>query len=255
VTTSRVAQILATLAGEPGGQSVPDRLCRSAAAQVPVGGASLSVMNQIVPAGTIAASDSAVALLEELQFSLREGPCVDAATWRRPVLEPDLRLVSAGRWPGLLPALADTPIRAVFAFPLQIGQIRLGVMDLYRDRPGMLSHPELDTALAYADAATSILLTRRDDGGDADEVPDLLLDPVRHRAQVHQATGMVMVQAGVTIEEAFHLLIARSYADERPLIDLAADVVARRVRFAPVVDNGPDGAAGAGGDGSGGSRP
>jgi hypothetical protein len=211
-------------------------------------------MNQTDPAGVLAATDAPAALLEELQFSFREGPCVDAATWRRPVLEPDLRLVSAGRWPGLLPALAGSPVRAVFAFPLQVGQIRIGVMDLYRDRPGMLSSPELDTALAYADAATSILLNVQNDRT-AEAVPDLLLDPVRHRAQVHQATGMIMVQARVTIEEAFQLLTARSYADERPLLELAADVVARRVRFAPVAACAPDASGSAGDDDTEAGRP
>ena len=142
----------------------------------------------------------------------------------------------------------------MFAFPLQVGQLRIGVMDLYRDKPGMLSSPQLDTALAYADAATSILLNVQG-GQTTGEVPDLLLDPVRHRAQVHQATGMVMVQAGVAIEEAFQLLTARSYADERPLLELAADVVARRVRFAPVAGDPPDPAGNAGGDDTEAGRP
>ncbi|WP_369812772.1 GAF and ANTAR domain-containing protein [Kineosporia sp. R_H_3] len=245
MTPPRRESILAALAGGGTG-SLPERLCRSAAAEVPVDGASLSVMNQTVPAGAVASSDPLAALLEELQFSLNEGPCVDAATWRRPVLEPDVRMLPAGRWPALLAPLGDTPIRAVFAFPLQIGEIRLGVMDLYRKHPGQLSDPELNTALAYADAATNVLLSGR---GDDDDVPDLLLDPVRHRAKVHQATGMVMVQAAVTIDEAFSLLVARSYAEDRPLMDVADDVVARRMRFAPVVADPSRGQPDPGGEG------
>lgn len=266
MTERRANRILAGLLNTSGPGSLPDRLCLTAVERVPVSGASLSLLRGTEPAGTVSASDRAVRLLEELQFSLREGPCVDAATWRRPVLEPDLRSVSLGRWPALLPALADSPIRAVFAFPLQVGQIRVGVMDLYRDSPGMLTAAQLTTALACADAATTVLLQLPGEGeaeatvdpavervgahppagpGPAQEDglsgwSDRLLDPVRHRAQVHQATGMVMAQAGVSLEEAFQLLVARGFAEDRPLLELSGDVVARRVRFDPVHDPRPD---------------
>jgi AmiR/NasT family two-component response regulator len=52
-----------------------------------------------------------------------------------------------------------------------------------------------------------------------------------YQTQVHQATGMVLAQTGVTIEQAFLMLRARAFAEGIPLAELAADVVARRVRF------------------------
>ena len=49
--------------------------------------------------------------------------------------------------------------------------------------------------------------------------------------QVHQASGMVKIQAGVTIEEAFLMLRAHAFATGRPVADVAKDVVERRLRF------------------------
>ncbi|MFF4804048.1 ANTAR domain-containing protein [Streptomyces sp. NPDC001351] len=59
-----------------------------------------------------------------------------------------------------------------------------------------------------------------------------------YRAEIDQASGMVMVQLGVGIEEAFVRLRAYAYAHGRRLADVAADVVARQLRFPP--DAEPD---------------
>lgn len=52
-----------------------------------------------------------------------------------------------------------------------------------------------------------------------------------YQLQVHQATAMVTAQAGVSVDQAYLMLRARAFAEERPLAELAADVVARHVRF------------------------
>jgi hypothetical protein len=63
--------------------------------------------------------------------------------------------------------------------------------------------------------------------------PDLglLEDLAGHRAVVHQAAGMLSVQLGVSLAEGLVALRARSYADGRPVGDLATEVVSRRLRF------------------------
>jgi AmiR/NasT family two-component response regulator len=115
----------------------------------------------------------------------------------------------------------------VFAFPLRIGAISVGALDMYRSRPGALEDDELAAALLGAEAAAVALLGLRTslDGG--------LADTGGLQAQVHQACGMVMVQLGVTIEQAFVLLRARAFSTGRPLQDVAVDVVERRLRFSP----------------------
>jgi hypothetical protein len=125
------------------------------------------------------------------------------------------------------PAAADAGAAAVFAFPLQIGAISPGVLDLYRREPGTLDAEQLADAMAFADTATLLLLGTRTDtelGG--------------YRAEIDQATGMLTEQLGVGIEEAFVRLRAYAYADGRRLAEVAADVVARRLRLSP--DPAPD---------------
>jgi hypothetical protein len=51
--------------------------------------------------------------------------------------------------------------------------------------------------------------------------------------EVHQATGMIIGQLGVTATVALIRLRAYAYAHDRRLRDVAADVVARRLRFHP----------------------
>ncbi|WP_214369266.1 GAF domain-containing protein [Pseudonocardia sp. H11422] len=96
--------------------------------------------------------------LDELQFSLGEGPCVEAFTERRPVLVADLAALTDHRWPMVAAAVSRSPVRALFVLPLQIGAITVGVLDLYRDTPGMLEPDDLAGALRAADAALWSLL-------------------------------------------------------------------------------------------------
>jgi hypothetical protein len=156
---------------------------------------------------------------------------VDALRGGGPVLVDDLAdrddLVTA-RWPTFLTAASGFGVRAVFAFPLQIGAVGNSALDLYRTETGSLNHEALSGALLAADAAALALL-----GLQSSEELGLVdsVDAGTYQAQVHQATGMVMAQLDVTIEEAFLILRARAFASERSLLAVAADVVNRRIRF------------------------
>lgn len=178
--------------------------------------------------GVTAASDPASERIEELQFTLGEGPCIDAFADRKPVLTADLADTATYRWPVYAPAVQDGGVRAVFAFPLQIGAVRLGVMDVFRDRVGQLSDAELRMAFTFVEVTMQALLDMQENrqSRDGDAVVD-----VGHRAELFQAQGMVMVQLGVSIGEALVRLRAYAYAENRRLDDVARDVVNRRLRL------------------------
>lgn len=166
--------------------------------------------------------------LEDAQFTLGQGPGHDAVAVGAPVLEPDLALPgAAGRYPAFTSAATHLRVRAVFAFPLRIGAISVGVLTAHRTAPGPLSGVQLADALALADAVT-VLLLHQDPPSRAGST-----QPATHRAQVHQATGMISVQLGVSLAEALVRLRARAYAEDRLINDVADDVVARRIRFDP----------------------
>ena len=180
--------------------------------------------------------------LAELELTLGEGPCRDASTSGGPMLASDLSEMQAiRRWPVFAPAACQAGAAAIFAFPLQVGAIRAGVMGLYRERPGSLSAFQLGDALIFADTATLLLLDAQgraggslgSQAGPGDQPADLAL----HRAEIDQATGMLTEQLGVGIAEAFVRLRACAFVNDLRLTDVARDIVARRLRLHPDPDS------------------
>lgn len=230
VPHSRVAQILSgILASDRGVSPLPERLCDDCVRTLEISGAALVLMKDQDNLGVVAVTDGPAAELEELQFATGEGPGIDAARTGRPVLQPDLRPTAVTRWPGLGPAALETGIRAIFAFPLHVGAIRFGVLDLYRDTSGYLTDAQLADAFAFADAATLILLHLQGDPEGQQTHP--VIDAIEGRAVIHQATGMIAVQLSVSLAEALLRLRAHAYAAKPSMADIAADVVGRRLRF------------------------
>lgn len=170
-------------------------------------------------------SGAASADFEDLQHTMGEGPGPEAIRTGRLVQVTDLRRVRADRWPALLSALDGQAIGSVFCFPLAIGAIRLGVMTAVRSTPRALSGPETDDALLLASELTTMMLDGKGNHV-APEAPQVL-----QRAVVHQATGMVSVQLEVTLSEALLRMRAHAYGNSRPMSEVAADVVARQLRF------------------------
>jgi hypothetical protein len=216
--------------------------CAVAVTAARVSGAGLTVMTRTDSGRVVCVTDDVSARVEELQLTLGEGPCVDAYASRAPVLSPDLRAQGAlRRWPAFAPAAKEVGAASVYAFPLLMGTVRLGVMDLYHREPRSLASDELRDVLALADTATMLLLgreTHRDDSfGEAST--SLLSEREGYRAEIDQATGMISVQLDVDVEEAFVRLRAYAYAEDRRLTDVARDVVARRLRFSTDSDPGP----------------
>jgi ANTAR domain/GAF domain len=211
-------------------------LCRAAARRLGVDGASVSAVGGPAVREPLSASDELSTQLEELLLTTGEGPgAAEDFMFGSPMLIPDLEPVTE-RWPGFAPTAMVAGARALFAFPLQAGAIRVGVLLLYRAQPGPLTPQQLADALVFADIALRLLLDSASGvSGLAGYHPlDGLSDS---RAEVYQAVGMISVQLGVSLEEAFVRLRAHAFAASMPLHDIAGDVVKRLLRFAP--DPGP----------------
>ncbi len=238
IPTTRAQEILSTLVDcvRPG-RDLPVLLVAACAANVPVSGAGLALMTDTGPGAILAVTDGPARVMEELQASLGEGPCVDASDSGHMVLQPDLAVTAPERWPEFAAGALSVSIGAVFAFPLHVGAIRLGVLDLYRDSVGGLDDDELAEALAFADAATAVLLSLQATAGPSAMHP-LLSTSVADRAEVHQATGMIAEQADVSLLDALALLRGRAFATDRGIADLAGDVLKRLLNF---TDDGDDG--------------
>jgi len=173
--------------------------------------------------GIVCCTDRVAAAIEELQFTLGEGPCIDAFH-RGPVLLDDLAgsgHLGRDPWPMFTAAAFASGARALFAFPLQVGAVRIGAFDLYRDQPGPLDETQLGIALTFADELAVTILRDRSPGV---SIP-WPADGSSSHAEVHQASGILSVQLGMSVEDAFVWLRARAFASGRPVVDLAHEVV------------------------------
>ncbi len=231
------AQILADLSAEGRPEaSAPELLCVDCMAELTMTGAGLSLMNEAGPQGVIGASGPLAATMEDLQFELGEGPALDASRDSAPVLLADLEPGGLLRWPVFARTAALAGVRAMFALPLHVGAVRLGSLSLYRSTPGHLGEEEMATALAYADAAVLVLLRLQEQMVPGLELHADLLEPLSYRAEVHQATGFLSVQASVGLTEALLLLRAHAFAHDRPLLQIARDVLSGRIQISPEGD-------------------
>jgi GAF domain-containing protein len=219
------------LAGDPAALSGwLRRLCRATTRALPATAVGITMGAPSSESVRLAGSGDQADLLEQLQFTLGEGPCHDAFSAGRPVFVPDVDGLGGSRWPGYTPALQEHGVKAVFAFPLRIGAVKLGTLDVYRDTVGTLDDRAVAQAVAFSTAATTALLDGearpQGRGAGTDASRDELLSG---SAEIYQAQGMVQVQLGVKLDEAMARLRAYAYAHDRAVRDVARDIVARRL--------------------------
>jgi GAF domain len=226
---SRLHRILAELSD--GGDSWSSaRLCVACPGIVEVDGAGVMLMSGDIPRGSLCTSNEVSHLIEELQYTLGEGPCVDAHQQGRVVAEPDLAEPVTGRWLAFSPPAVQAGVRAVFGFPLRVGTVRLGALNLYRTRPGPLDADQHANALVIADVAARWVLEAQA-GAPSDTVAEALEIGADFHFVVHNAAGIVSVQQGISVTEALIRLRAFAFSSDRLLADVAQDVVDRKLRL------------------------
>ncbi len=228
MAAERLLRILGLLAAGGEGLEAP-RLCQVAAEVTAMSGAGVMLMAEGRPQATLCSTDQTSALVEEAQFALGEGPCVDAHRSGQVVSEPDLG-AAYSRWAAFSRRAFAAGARAVFGYPIRIGTVRLGALNLYRDRPGALSDDHHANALVMADVAARAILADQADAA-PEGLGDVLENDVNLWGVVHQAAGMVSVQLGIPVAEALVRLRARAFATDRLVTEVARDVVDRRLRL------------------------
>jgi len=226
----RRQRILTRLSGATTPGQETRRLCEVCSEITGMSGAGIMLMSGDVPRGSVCTTNQVSDIIEQLQFSLGEGPCVDAYHQDRPVLEPDLAEPATPRWLAFTAPAVAAGVRAIFGFPLQVGAVRLGALNLYRDRPGPLTDDQHADALVMADVAAQALLVMQAGAPPGKLGAELEADADFHYV-VHQASGMVSAQLEVSVAKALIRLRAYAFGNDRPLTDVARDVVARRLRF------------------------
>jgi hypothetical protein len=194
-------------------EQAPETFARPFVDVLPVSGASVSTLGSLLGTETISASDDLAARIDELQFDLSEGPCWDALAAMRPVLEPALPDRAHRNWPSFAPAASEYGIRSVFAFPLVVGALPIGAVDLYSIPSLTLTDEQCRQAVAMSDIVGRHVLRRA----------------IR---VVHQATGVIIAQLGLTAEDARLVIHGHAFAASRPVKEIAREILSGTLTFA-----------------------
>ncbi|MGW0877679.1 GAF and ANTAR domain-containing protein [Streptomyces sp. NPDC002740] len=228
----RVAEVIAEETRGAGPREVPRRLCDAVLKLLPVSGASVSLRGDGMPV-PLSASGEQAAHVMELQVSLGDGPCLEAAETGSVVCAADLMSSrDASRWPVFAQQAAALGVRSVYALPLGDRAVCVGTLDLYRDVSGELAADEVRRARVVAEVVTEALVALpRAESDDPDDVGGWLSPLATDHDDVYRAVGMVMAQLGVAADEALSLLRGHAFAKSRTVLELAHEVVALRTRF------------------------
>jgi hypothetical protein len=234
---SRMVDIWELVARQAAGRqarvSIAD-VCAAAVTATAVSGAALTAVTQAGGIHLMYATDQISERLAGIELTLGEGPRADAVAFGGPVLTSDLAHGdAAAQWPAFAAAAREAGAEAVFAFPLQVGAIRAGVLQMYRQQPGPLSAGAFGDALLFAETATLVLLDAAAQGAPGTGPGGQPIELGLHRAEIDQATGMLTEQLGTGADQAFARLRAYAYAQDRSLSDVARDIVERRLRLLP----------------------
>jgi hypothetical protein len=219
-------------------------ICDTAVQQTEADGVSLAVLSRSRRARElIYATDRLAQQLDELQYTIGEGPCFDAYLHDAPQLYPELtNAAETARWPVFAAGATELGVQAVFAIPIPDGRRPMGVMELYRRGTGGLVDSEFAAARACASAIAHQLESNWqnhaahfgnveqaiDAAASAGAGSEVAMDPFT-RTQIHVAAGMVAIQLGITADEGVDRLRAHAYACGQPLSSVAADIIARRM--------------------------
>lgn len=227
-------ELIAAVDGQRGVKAA-DRLCEACVLLLDIDAAAISLVFDGANAGTLGSSGTSARTYDELQFTYGEGPCLDAVTLRAPVVVVDLAHPGEARWPSYGRAMLEHQIRGVFAMPVLAAGEYIGALDLFRAQPGALVGEQLAGAAAAAELAGIPVLDLL--VGDLQAAVD---DPSSNawaelvtlsRAEVSQATGMLVAQLDVDPTEALVRLRAHAYATGRSATEVARDIIDRRLKL------------------------
>jgi GAF domain-containing protein len=203
--------------------------------RLPISGASIAVFDTSGSQSTVWASDPTAARLEELQFDLGQGPHWRALSSGTPVLVNDILEDAAEDWPLFGAAVGQLDVGALYSFPMLLGAVTIGVVDLYCHRPQTLTQSDYVLAIALCGQVAkhaildAVAEAAKESIGAFDSAPAM-------RREVHQATGILLVHLDLSATEAFFVLRAHAFSVERTLLAVARDVVSGALDFRELAD-------------------
>ncbi|SFF32400.1 GAF and ANTAR domain-containing protein [Blastococcus tunisiensis] len=173
------------------------------------------------------ATDEQVRRADALQYELDEGPCLAAASLRDVVRIDDL--AEEDRWPRWAAAARPLGLRATLSAPLVAGDVSLGAMKVYADRPGVFdAHSEQLLGMLSPQAAVLVANVRSYDR--AKRFSEDMRKAVRDRDVVNMAKGVLMGRSNLDEESAAAVLLRQAHTAETTVTAAAHAVLESTAR-------------------------
>jgi GAF domain-containing protein len=173
----------------------------------------------------VAASTEQARVVELFQIQNDEGPCLDCYRTGQVVIISDSGADEAkARWPQFAVAAGEMGFAGIHAIPMRLRDQVIGTLNLFRAAPDGLDSAVARAARALVDVATIGILQERA-VHQQEIVAGQLQVALNSRVMIEQAKGILAERLRTTPDEAF--LILRRYARDhnRPLTQLASDVI------------------------------
>ena len=177
---------------------------------------------------TVAATDDLAAQLDQAQYDIDAGPCVDAARNEELIVVP--RVVEERRWPLFAEAAQRSGVGSALSVPLlSPAPDTFGGFNCYARVDDAFDEHDVRIVQGFAGRAGVVVSNAVSFWSAYDEAANLA-KAMEHRAVIEQAKGILMGQQRCSADEAFDLLRRASQRENRKLRDIALDLVARTVK-------------------------
>lgn len=177
---------------------------------------------------TVASTHEMATAVDEKQYDLDSGPCLECARENEPKMVKDMSVEQ--RWPDLVPFALEQGVKSSLSMPLPVRDKVVGAINIYSDKVHQFGEEDAREAMAFAAHAAVAIANVTAYSATAYLAKNLEL-ALASRAAIEQAKGMVMMRMGCSPDDAFDLLRQLSQRTNRKLRDVAVDIVERRIEL------------------------
>jgi GAF domain-containing protein len=174
-----------------------------------------------------ATTDDFARQMDDIQYAVNDGPCLNCLRHGAPVLVADIR--TDVRWPAFARRGTQEGAGASLSVPMSVDGRTVGALNLYTRIANGLSDVDQARATQFAaQASGAVALGLR--LAEREERERNLETALGSRSVIDQAMGVLMAQARISADEAFEILRRRSQTANIKLRDIAASVIAEATR-------------------------
>lgn len=184
---------------------------------------------------TVATTAELATSLDEAQYDLGHGPCIDAAAGGEAVLIRNMAIDD--RWPDYSPVAIAAGVHSSLSMPFPLQEQVLAALNLYAREADAFEDDHVTLAREIA-ATAAVAVANAVLYDSASQLAAELQEAMQSRATIEQAKGVLMAQSGMSADEAFNLLVKVSQRENRKLREVASDLVERQMRPRPSPDHG-----------------